>query len=104
MPHCVYLLECSDERGSFYIGYTTDLDRRLAEHNAGEGAKYTRGRTPVRVRYVEYWPTQSAAMSREYDLKGCSRREKERLVPNERDRVAVRFDPGGTSTRNAESQ
>ena len=94
MSHYVYLLECSDERGSFYIGYTTDLRRRLAEHNAGEGAKYTRGRTPVTVRYVELWPTRSAAMSREYELKQRSRREKEQLVPGSNDRVAVRFDPG----------
>lgn len=94
MSHYVYLLECSDERGSFYIGYTTDLRRRLAEHNAGEGAKYTRGRTPVTLRYVEAWPTRSAAMSREYELKQRSRREKEQLVPGSDDRVAVRFDLG----------
>jgi putative endonuclease len=93
VAHYVYLLECSDERNSFYIGYTTDLARRVAEHNAGEGAKYTRGRTPVRVRYVEYWPTKSGAMSREYDLKGRSRPQKERLVPDSHDRVVVRFDP-----------
>jgi len=93
MSHCVYLLACSDDRGSFYIGYTTDLSRRLAEHNAGEGAKYTRGRTPVRVRYVEYWETRSAAMTREWKLKQLSRRTKERLVPDSEDRVAVVFDP-----------
>jgi len=94
VSHYVYLLECSDERGSFYIGYTTDLGRRLEEHNAGEGAKYTRGRTPVAVRYVEVWPTKSEAMSREWALKQCSRREKEQLVPGSDDRVAVRFDSG----------
>ena len=92
MGHCVYLLECSDDRGSFYIGYTTDLARRLAEHNAGDGAKYTRGRTPVTVRYVEYWPTRSGAMSREWALKQLSRGEKERLVPDSPDRVAVVLD------------
>ncbi|ERH10743.1 MAG: putative endonuclease containing a URI domain protein [halophilic archaeon J07HX64] len=94
MGHCVYLLECSDDRGSFYIGYTTDLTRRLAEHNAGNGAKYTRGRTPVTVRYVEYWPSKSAAMSREWELKQRSRAGKERLVPDSEQRVAVVFDPG----------
>lgn len=91
--HYVYLLECSDERESFYIGYTTDLSRRLAEHNAGEGAKYTRGRTPVTVRYVECWPSKSAAMSREWELKQLTRGEKEALVPDSTDRVAVVFDP-----------
>ena len=93
MGHRVYILECSDDRGSFYIGYTTDLARRLAEHNAGDGAKYTRGRTPVTVRYVEYWPSKSAAMSREWELKQRSRAEKERLVPDSEQRVAVVFDP-----------
>ena len=76
--HFVYVLECAD--GTFYTGYTTDVDRRLDEHNAGEGAKYTRGRTPVTVRYVESFSTRSAAMSREYDLKQLSRSAKERLV------------------------
>ena len=93
MSHYVYLLECSDDRGSFYIGYTTDLARRLAEHNAGEGAKYTRGRTPVTVRYVEYWPTKSNAMSREWALKQLSRTEKKQLVPDSPDQVGVVFDP-----------
>ena len=43
--HHVYVLECAD--GSLYTGYTTDVERRVAEHDAGEGAKYTRGRTPA---------------------------------------------------------
>jgi putative endonuclease len=93
VSHCVYLLECSDDRGTFYIGYTTDVTRRLAEHNAGNGARYTRGRTPVTVRYVEYWPSRSAAMSREWELKQHSRPEKEHLVPDTPDRVGVVFDP-----------
>ena len=93
MSHCVYILECSDDRGSFYIGYTTDLTRRLAEHNAGNGAKYTRGRTPVTVKYVEYWPTKSTAMSREWELKQQSRAAKKRLVPDSEQRVTVVFDP-----------
>ena len=95
MGHYVYVLECSDDRGSFYIGYTTDLARRLAEHNAGDGAKYTRGRTPVTVRYVEYWPTRSDAMSREWALKQRSRAQKKQLVPDSPDQVGVVFDPPG---------
>lgn len=91
MVHYVYLLECSDDRGSFYIGYTTDLARRIEEHNAGEGAKYTRGRAPVAVRYVELWDSQGAAMSREYDLKQRSRVQKEQLVPDRSDRVGIAF-------------
>ena len=76
--HVVYVLECAD--GSLYTGYTTDLERRVDEHNAGEGAKYTRGRTPVELRYVERYESRSTAMSREYEIKQLSRRAKERLV------------------------
>ncbi|QHS16819.1 GIY-YIG nuclease family protein [Halopenitus persicus] len=76
--HHVYVLECAD--GTLYTGYTTDVDRRVAEHEAGEGAKYTRGRTPVDLRHVETFGTRSAAMSREYAIKQLSRVEKERLL------------------------
>lgn len=76
--HYVYVLECSD--GSYYTGYTTDVDRRVAEHDAGDGAKYTRGRTPVELVHVEEFESRSAAMQREYEIKQHSRREKDRLV------------------------
>lgn len=76
--HVVYVLECAD--GSLYTGYTTDLERRVAEHDAGEGAKYTRGRTPVELRYHERFDSKSAAMSCEYEIKQLRRAAKERLV------------------------
>ncbi|AKU06376.1 GIY-YIG nuclease family protein [Haloferax sp. Atlit-12N] len=76
--HFVYVIECSD--GSLYTGYTTDVERRVAEHDAGEGAKYTRGRTPVELVHVEEFDSKSAAMSREYEIKQLRRREKQRLV------------------------
>ncbi|QCC46474.1 GIY-YIG nuclease family protein [Halobellus limi] len=76
--HYVYVLACAD--GSLYTGYTTDVERRVAEHDAGEGAKYTRGRTPVELVHVESFDSKSAAMSREYEIKQFSRAEKERLV------------------------
>jgi putative endonuclease len=76
--HYVYVLECADS--TLYTGYTTNVGRRVAEHNAGDGAKYTRGRTPVEVVHVEAFDTKSAAMSREYGIKQLSRVEKERLV------------------------
>ena len=76
--HYVYVLECADD--TYYTGYTTDVERRVAEHDAGEGAKYTRGRTPVELVHVEEYDTRSAAMSREHAIKSLSRREKERLV------------------------
>jgi len=76
--HYAYVLRCSD--GSFYTGYTTDVQRRVSEHDAGDGAKYTRGRTPVTLVHVEEFESKSAAMSREYDIKQLSRRRKEQLV------------------------
>ncbi|WP_247730539.1 GIY-YIG nuclease family protein [Halovivax limisalsi] len=76
--HVVYVLECAD--GTLYTGYTTDLDRRVEEHNAGDGAKYTRARTPVEVVHAERFGDRSAAMSREYEIKQLSRAQKERLV------------------------
>jgi len=79
--HYVYVIECAD--GTFYTGYTTDVDRRVAEHDAGEGAKYTRGRTPVTLRHVESFESRSAAMSQEHAIKSLSRREKERLIGEE---------------------
>lgn len=78
MTHHVYIVECSD--GTLYTGYTTDVERRVEEHNAGAGAKYTRGRTPVRIAHVEEFASQSAAMQREYAIKQLSRPEKKRLV------------------------
>jgi putative endonuclease len=76
--HAVYVLECAD--GSLYTGYTTDVGRRVAEHDRGEGAKYTRGRTPVELVHVERFDSKSAAMSREHEIKQLSRAEKEALV------------------------
>jgi putative endonuclease len=75
MNHWIcYLLECAD--GTLYCGITNDLEKRLAAHNAGEGAKYTRGRTPVAVRYQENCADKSAALKREIEIKRLSRVEK----------------------------
>jgi putative endonuclease len=78
--HYVYVVECAD--GSYYTGYTTDVERRVAEHSAGDGAKYTRpaSRRPVELRHAERFESRSAAMSREYEIKTLSRERKERLV------------------------
>ncbi|GAA0224068.1 hypothetical protein GCM10009000_043680 [Halobacterium noricense] len=76
--HWVYVIECND--GSFYTGYTTDVERRVAEHDTGEGAKYTRGRTPVELIHTERFDSKSAAMSREYEIKQLSRAQKEKVV------------------------
>jgi putative endonuclease len=76
--HYVYVLRCADD--TLYTGYTTDVERRVAEHDAGEGAKYTRGRTPVELVHVESFDSKSGAMSREYEIKQWSRAEKEQLI------------------------
>ena len=80
--HYVYVVECSD--GTYYTGYTTDVERRVSEHNDGTAAKYTRGRRPVTLVHVETYETQSDAMQREYAIKQLRRAAKERLVQNER--------------------
>ena len=77
----MYVLRCAD--GTLYTGYTTDLERRVAEHDAGEGAKYTRGRTPVELVHAEAHPSRSAALSREHAVKAMARRAKERLVTSD---------------------
>jgi len=69
------MLECSD--GSFYMGYAKNLVKRLDEHNSSiKGAKYTRGRRPVRLVYFEQFETRSDATKREYVLRKKSRAEK----------------------------
>jgi len=87
MTHCVYIVECSD--GSLYTGYTTDVARRLQEHDAGDGAKYTRGRTPVTLRYVEYHDSRSDAQSREYEIKSLPRTQKQALLTDDNSRIPI---------------
>lgn len=76
--HWVYVVRCSDD--TYYTGYTTDVERRVEEHNTGMGAKYTRGRAPVTVVYTERFRSQSTAMQREHEIKTLDRLEKESLV------------------------
>jgi putative endonuclease len=73
-----YLLQCKD--GTLYCGITRDLEKRLAAHNAGEGAKYTRGRRPVRLVYSESCADKSAALKREIEIKRLPRAAKLALV------------------------
>ncbi|PIQ77622.1 endonuclease [Candidatus Peregrinibacteria bacterium CG11_big_fil_rev_8_21_14_0_20_46_8] len=69
-----YIARCGD--GSLYSGYTNDIVKREREHNEGAGAKYTRGRAPVKIMYSEKFATRSAAMKREYEFKQMGRKEK----------------------------
>ena len=73
-----YILECKD--GSYYTGWTNDIKKRIADHNSGKGAKYTRGRGPVKLVYLEISDTKEAAMKREAAIKKLTRTEKENLI------------------------
>jgi putative endonuclease len=74
----VYILECSD--GTYYTGYTTDVERRIRTHNKGKGAKYTRGRLPVKLVYSESLDSKSLALRREWYIKRLSRQQKINLI------------------------
>ena len=74
----LYILECRD--GTLYTGITDDVPRRLARHNAGKGAKYTRGRGPLILRYQEELDTQGDALRRELEVKRLTRQEKLNLI------------------------
>lgn len=75
----LYILRCADD--TLYTGITTDLDRRVAEHNgAGPGAKYTRGRRPVTLVYSRRFCTRSNALREEARIKGLPRPEKLSLI------------------------
>lgn len=73
-----YMVRCRD--GSLYTGWTTDVERRIKEHNEGKGAKYTHSRRPVELVYYEIFETKVEAMRREYAIKQLSREEKEMLI------------------------
>ena len=76
--NCTYILRCSD--GTLYTGWTNDITKRLAAHNAGKGAKYTKARRPVKLVHIEYFTTKEEAMRREYAIKQLSRTDKEKLL------------------------
>ena len=73
-----YILRCAD--GSLYCGWTNHLDKRIEAHNAGKGAKYTKGRRPVTLVYYEEFATREEALKREAAIKKLSRREKLKLL------------------------
>lgn len=76
---CLYVLQCAD--GSYYTGVSTDVERRLSEHNHSKrGAKYTRSRRPVRLVYLLEFGSRALAQKAEYRFKKLTRKEKERLI------------------------
>lgn len=73
-----YMVKCKD--GSFYTGWTTNLKRRVEQHNNGTGAKYTRSRRPVELVYYEQFATKEEAMRREAAIKKLTHVQKEQLM------------------------
>ena len=73
-----YIVECAD--GSLYCGWTNDLEKRIMDHNAGKGAKYTKTRLPVKLVYFEEFDTKEEAMSREWHIKQLRREQKLKLI------------------------
>jgi putative endonuclease len=79
----VYIAKCAD--GTLYVGSTTNVERRLVEHNAGTGAKYTRTRRPVELSYIEPASGMGGALKREYEIKRMKRAEKLRLCVSQKE-------------------
>ena len=73
-----YMVKCRD--GTLYTGWTNNLEKRLTDHNAGKGAKYTKSRRPVELVYYESYETKEEAMRREYAITRMSRKEKLQLI------------------------
>ncbi len=78
MPYYVYILRCKD--GTFYTGYTKNLEERFRLHKNGTGAKYTKSHRPQKVAYVESFADRSEAMKHERSIKKLSHLQKQRLV------------------------
>ena len=76
-----YILRCGD--GSLYTGWTNHLTKRVADHNAGRGAKYTKAHLPVELAYYETFETKEEAMKRECAIKKLSRPQKDRLIESD---------------------
>lgn len=82
---CVYILRCKD--GTLYTGWTNDFEKRLAAHNSGRGAKYTKGRGPVTPVYLEYLPDRETALRREATIKKLPLKKKQQLIASETNRL-----------------
>ena len=74
----VYILKCADQ--TLYTGITTDIERRLSEHNSGLGAKYTKGRAPLKLVYSEQCANRSVASKREIEIKSLPKAQKLLLI------------------------
>lgn len=88
-----YIVRCRDK--TLYTGWTTNLDKRIHDHNRGKGARYTRSRRPVELVYYEEYETKKEAMQREYAIKQLSRQKKLSLI---REKADVSPSTGGRHT------
>jgi putative endonuclease len=85
MKNYVYILSCAD--GTFYTGWTTNLEKRVSTHNQGKGAKYTKSRRPVKLIYWEEYSHKGEALSREAAIKKLTRKQKEKLIASGEGRI-----------------
>lgn len=97
-----YILECKD--GTYYTGWTNNLEKRLKDHNEGRGAKYTKARLPVSLIYYEEFQTKEEAMRREYAIKHMTRKDKDNIIKAYREKVKgcnlINFSNNATITAN----
>lgn len=84
LNHVVYILQCKDD--TLYTGYTNDLRKRIAMHEQGKGAKYTRGRGPFILKSTEYFATKQEAMRREYEVKRWAKDKKLAYIKEQNER------------------
>jgi len=89
MAYYCYQLECAN--GSYYAGWTLDPLRRVRQHNAGRGARYTRLNGPVELVYVEQVPDRASALKRELELKRLKHAAKQRLIDRSEVNLAAQF-------------
>lgn len=78
--HYAYMLKCADN--SIYSGYAVDPYKRVAVHNSGKGAKYTRARRPVQLAYFEEFNNKTDALKREREFKKYTHAEKQKIIEN----------------------
>jgi predicted GIY-YIG superfamily endonuclease len=88
MSYYCYIVECAD--GTYYTGWAIDPQKRVAMHNKGRGARYTRTRVPVKLVYVEELPDRTSAMKREIAIKRLNRIGKGRLISEESNKYIVK--------------
>lgn len=82
MPYYIYILLCKD--GSFYTGSTNDIEKRFKDHTEGHGARYTKSHKPIKIIYKEEFTNKSEALKREAEIKKLSKKDKEKLIKQEK--------------------